>query len=240
MEVEALKTSYEEEISIVIRDAQTRIQNIQNRLEQLEAAKNSQDHQNEIQAREQCQRHEAELNAKIQHLEVQLHEEKTESQHSRDLLIRTQRDLQDLRHAHAGEVRILANTSEEHIREIARLKNEIVSLAKDVRDKDSLLDSKGELLRTHEKLRRELEQLRSALQVEEKSRNDLAGKNRHLESEVKALKKELAKRINNERHSAKTAPPVASGYTVSICVYTFIFIMFVYVLPSENNTITEI
>ena len=201
----------------MIEDAKLRMEDLQAKVSELELYKYKKEQENELKMREECIRHESNLKLRIQELEGQLREEKTDCQSSRDLLIRAQMDLQELRQTHADDVGRLSKLLEDKDRQVTRLQNSVLGLEKQIRDKDSLLDSKGELLRTHEKLRRELEQLRIALQTNERDRDDLLSRNKQLDSEVKSLRRTLSRR-SNDRHSAKTNPAVATGYTVCIII----------------------
>ena len=196
VEIEALKDAYEYEIDIVIKDAKGRIEKLEKQINDLLSSKGSESDKIRHQLEQMVAQKEKEYKSRVESLEKQLLDERNECQNVRDLLIAAQKDIERLRSGQNSEIAKKAAELSEKNEEIASLKSRVNQLERQLKDKgDNSSDIINSLQKVNTKLKKENSQLQESMTDLNHLKDQLINKNRHLEIEVKQMKKELSKRL---------------------------------------------
>ena len=196
VEIEALKEAYEFEISEVIADARSRISTLEKQREEDMKQQAGDTERIRKLLEGEFQNKEQEWKKRLEESERLLQEERTECQNLRDMLIRAQRDIENLRHGVSQQITSQADEVTRREREIDRLKKHIANLEQSLKDcgKES-----GELIKELEKnnesLERELRQVHGALDESHRTRDQLLMRNKQLEADMKALKRDFNRKV---------------------------------------------
>lgn len=165
----------------------------------------------ELQAAQQQK--EAECIAKEAALAAQLAEEKRECQNARDLLIRAQKDIENLRQGQSNEVSKWTRDLESKDKEAERLKMLIHTLEKKLKDAEAQShDALEELKRSSSLQQKDLLQLQEEYRESQKLKEQITLKYRQLENEFRLLKKEYSRKdtSRNSNHPEYTEVPSAT------------------------------
>ena len=196
VEIEALKEAYEFEISEVISDARARIAQLE--VQREEALKQQAGDTDRIRKllEGEFQSKEREWKRRLEESEKLLQEERTECQNLRDMLIRAQRDIENLRHGVSQKITSQADEVTRQEREIERLKKLVAQLEQSLKDcgKESSELIK-ELEKGNENLERELRQVHAALDESHRTRDQLLLRNKQLEADMKGLKRDFNRKV---------------------------------------------
>nr|KAG5709956.1 hypothetical protein BaRGS_029998 [Batillaria attramentaria] len=196
VEIEALKEAYEFEISEVIADARVKIADLEKQLEDMLRQQGGETDrirkllEGEFQCREQ------DWNKRLEESDRMLQEERTECQNLRDMLIRAQRDIENLRQGVSEQLSSQADEVSRRDKEIERLKKHIAALEQSVKEcgKESS-DIIKDLERSNEKLERELRHIHGLLDESHRTRDGLLMRNKQLEADMKSLKRDFNKKV---------------------------------------------
>lgn len=206
VEIEALKEAYELEIADVITDARQRIAALERlqddwlRQQTVDADRIRNLLEGEFQSREQ------ELKARLEGSVRQLQEERTECQNLRDILIRNQRDIENLRQGASQQQSSLQDELCKRDREIERLKKLVTQLERSLKEcnKESSEVIK-ELQISNDALDKEVRQVHLALEDSHRTREHLLVRNKQLEEDIKNMRRDfnrkVAEVVNNHRIS---------------------------------------
>lgn len=200
VEIEAIKKSYEHEIELVLQDARSRIQDLQAQVsgyvEQLAKDKERAEQKlaTELAAQEADWRH------KLKEAERLLQEEKTECQNLRDMLINAQRDIENLRQGVTDQITFKSDEINKREKESERLRAQVASLEADMKDSQREAQAViSELQKTSEKLEDDVRQLHLAMDNSHKTRDQLLARNKQLEADMKALRREFNRKATETR-----------------------------------------
>ncbi|XP_013416489.1 protein FAM184A [Lingula anatina] len=197
VEIEALKDAYEHEISLLIKDAKSRIEAEENKVKEMEQKGAAEGEKFKSLLEIEMRQRETELQKRIEQKDKQLSEEKRECQSLRDMLINAQKDIENLRQ---GVTDDLNSKKDELIlkeREIENLKRTVGNMERKMKEKErETEDIVAELEETNSKLLKEIERLRELLEESSESKEALTIRNKQLESDYRNLKKELAKKFS--------------------------------------------
>ncbi|XP_025078200.1 spindle pole body component 110-like isoform X2 [Pomacea canaliculata] len=214
VELEALKDAYESEISDVLADAQSRIARLEKQQE--DALKERTGETDRIRKLLEGAFHEREeeFKRRQEESERQLQEERAECQNLRDMLIHAQRDIEKLRQSVADQLTGRAGEIARREQEMDRLHKQVAGLEQTLRDvrKDSG-EALRDLQRSNDKLEKDVLQLHTSLDENQRGREQLAARNKQLEMDIKALKRDFNRRVaeimNNQARMQKSAPPLS-------------------------------
>ncbi|XP_076444173.1 uncharacterized protein LOC143282423 [Babylonia areolata] len=196
VELDALKDAYEHEISEVIDDARNRIAQLKNQVEDLQKHQEGVSDKSRKQQEEEFLLRERELKSKLQESERQLQEERTECQNLRDMLIRAQRDIENLRQGASQQMTSQADELGKRDREIERLKKQAGQLETSLKDcsKESQEVVK-DLEKNNDGLERELRHVHAALEESHRTRDQLLVRNKQLEADLKTLRRDFNRKV---------------------------------------------
>ena len=212
MEIEALKDAYEDEINCVIKDAKGKICDVEKQLEKL-SSKSSFDANGlkEIKRMEQLMKDkDEEWKNKTAMLQLQLKNEKLECQNVRDLLIQAQKDIERLRESQSQDEAKKTSENEKLNKENEQMKSQIQMMKKQLNGSPNS-EVFQELQKNYNHIVKDFSSLKDTLMGSEKTREQLASKNKSLEEQIRELKKEIHK--TNERNSASARQGMNSGLT---------------------------
>lgn len=132
IETEALKDAYEDEIDAVIKDAKTKITDLEKQLSDLKSLTTTNDNawKETERIKSTLKDKENEWSKRITTLELELKNEKLECQKVRDLLIEAQKDIERLRESQNLDATNKINETETVMREIETLKAQSRKLQK--------------------------------------------------------------------------------------------------------------
>ncbi|KAK7116707.1 protein FAM184A-like [Littorina saxatilis] len=197
VEIEALKEAYEFEISEVIEDAQKRI-GVLERLQE-ESMKHQAGDVDRIRKllEGEFQSKEQDWDRKLEETERLLQEERSECQNLRDMLIGAQRDIENLRHSVSKQMNSQVDETTRREREVEKLRKQVAQLEQSLRE----CSKEGgelvkELQRNNDSLERELRQVHSALDESHGTRDQLLVRNKQLEADMKALKRDFNRKVS--------------------------------------------
>lgn len=229
VEIDALKESYEHEITNVIEDARNRMVKLENKVveleRKLEREKNKQTEiVKEVQAQETSDK-EDEWRRKLVAAEKALNDEKLETQHLRDLLINAQKDIEKLRQK--VEEQLNSKTDEIQRREI-----ELANLRKQVNDLERSMQTKQlranetikNLEKNNEKLEKECLEMQILLDETHKVKESLISRVKLLENEIRALRKDFQKKVSDvvqQNHIVKVPRTNPVNQSFSVCISVF-------------------
>ena len=201
IETEALKDAYEDEIDAVIKDAKSKIADLEKQLSNLKCMTTTNDN-----AWKETERIKSSLKDKenlwskrITALELELKNEKLECQKVRDLLIEAQKDIESLRESQNLHATNKIDETEIVMREIEALKAQNRKLQKELESLPSL-EVHTQLQKTFERTSKELSEMKTTFLNSEKTKQQLTVRNKLLEEQVKELKKEISRK--SERQTA--------------------------------------
>ncbi|XP_060564734.1 cytoskeletal protein Sojo-like [Ruditapes philippinarum] len=202
VEIDALKESYEDEITHVIEDGRTRIGKLENKVVELERKLERERNKQteiikEVVAQETSDK-EDEWRRKLVAAEKALNDEKQETQNLRDLLINAQKDIEKLRQK--VEEQLNSKTDE-----IQRREAELSNLRKQVSDLERSLQTKQlqanetikNLERNNDKLEKECLEMQLLLDETHKVKESLISRVKLLESELRSLRKDFQKKVSD-------------------------------------------
>ena len=201
IETEALKDAYEDEIDTVIKDAKTKITDLEKQLSDLKSLTTTNDNawKETERIKSTLKDKENEWSKRITTLELELKNEKLECQKVRDLLIEAQKDIERLRESQNLDATNKINETEMVMREIETLKAQNKKLQKELESAPSL-EVYTNLQKTLERTSNELSEMKTTFLNSEKTREQLTVRNKLLEEQVRELKKEIGRK--NERQTA--------------------------------------
>ena len=223
VELEALRDAYEYEIELVIKDAKGQIYDLEKQIKTLENSREGA--QAKSNAEKELAKREEEWQKRFAFMEKQLGDEKRECQNARDLLIQAQKDIEKLRQCQVEEISRKNRELENKGKEVERLKTSITCLEKRLKDADNNSNTNLlELRRENEKLQKEVTSLHGNLAENERLRDQVAARNKQLESEIRSLKKELVKRSDRSGRSSAASrvefrEPPATVSSLSVCIF---------------------
>ena len=203
VELEAVKEAYEAEIDLVIADARGQIGRLEVMVREAENALHGESEKQASRVQQEAKRREEDLQARLIAAEKSVMEERTECQNVRDLLIQAQNDIEKLRGGENDELSRKSRELHAKAQEVDALGRKLHTLEFAVKDRDALVGANSELTDKLNKSQQELSELKESLEGLASYKDELAAKNRQLESDVKHLKREMVKR---EKHSAKPSP----------------------------------
>ena len=196
VEIEALKEAYELEISEAISDARSRISQLERQREDsLRQQAGDTDRIRKLLEGE-LEHKEQEWRRKLEEGEGSLQEERTECQNLRDMLIRAQGDIENLRRGVSQQLSAQAGEATRQQQEVERLRRQVGQLEQSLRERGK---ESGELVRELEKsnegLERELRQVHPALEESHRTRDQLLARNKQLDADMKALKRDFNRKV---------------------------------------------
>ncbi|XP_076465692.1 uncharacterized protein LOC143297303 [Babylonia areolata] len=196
IEMQALKDAYELEISEVISDAESRISRLRQEQENmLKQQTGDTDRIRKLLAGE-FESKEQDWRKRVEDSERHLREERTECQNLRDMLIRAQQDIENLRRGVTDQMSSQSEEVARRDRDMDRLKKQIQYLEHRLRSRDQESgDAIRDLEQSRDSLERELRQVQGSLEESSKAREQLMARNRQLEADLKALKRELNRKM---------------------------------------------
>jgi chromosome segregation ATPase len=227
VEIDALKESYEDEITHVIEDGRTRIGKLENKVVELERKLERERNKQteiikEVVAQETSDK-EDEWRRKLVAAEKALNDEKQETQNLRDLLINAQKDIEKLRQK--VEEQLNSKTDE-----IQRREAELSNLRKQVSDLERSLQTKQlqanetikNLERNNDKLEKECLEMQLLLDETHKVKESLISRVKLLESELRSLRKDFQKKVSdvvqqNQVVKIPRTAPVQQSF--SVCTF---------------------
>lgn len=226
VEIDALKDSYEHEITKVTADAKSRISKLETKVAELERKLERERNRQsevikEVVAQESSSK-EDEWKRKLVVAEKALNDEKLETQNLRDLLINAQKDIEKLRQKVDEQLHSKTDEIQRRDAEIANLKRQVAELERTLKTKQlSENDTIKKLEKQNEKLEKECLDLQELLDETYKEKEALLAKVKQLESELKALKKDFQKKVSDvvqQNHVVKIprTAPVHQTFTVGI------------------------
>lgn len=222
VELEAIRDAYEDEIDAVLVDAKGRINELRTQAERLERqAKVDADLIASFQSINVD-----DLKKRLTSTEEQLAEEKKECQSARDLLILARNDIERLRDGQSEDSKRLRIELEAKSRDVLHFKQVIHDLEKALREKDSQINAWNDSRVIHEKLQQEISRLKDVVAATERQRDEAANKNKQMESDIKSLRKELAKRITMSAKSIPDNSPQPASVSTNCDVTAFLFLCF--------------
>ncbi|KAL8616683.1 hypothetical protein ACOMHN_031665 [Nucella lapillus] len=191
VELDTLKEAYEFEISEIIADAKSRIAQLQ-----VDDTQHQQDEELRKQQKDEFLLKEREWKTKVDESERLLHEERTECQNLRDMLIRAQRDIENLRHGVSQQMNTQVDEVSRRDHEIERLRKHVTQLEQSLKDcgKESN-DLIKDLEKNNDSLERELRQVHAALEESHHTRDHLIVRNKQLEGEMKTLRRDFNRKV---------------------------------------------
>ena len=218
IEIDALKDAYENEIDCVIKDAKGQISDLEKQLEKLSSKTSiNTDGLKEVERLEQrLKNKEEEWTSKITLLELQLKSKKLECQTVRDLLIQAQKDIEKLRESQSQEEANNTSENEKLTQEIEQMKSQIKSLKKQLNASPDL-EAFQELQKNFERIVNDFATTKETLLDSEKTREQLASKNKSLEDQIKELKKEI-KRYERNSVSAKQGTTTLTKESIVVSI----------------------
>lgn len=226
VEIDALKDSYEHEITKVTADAKSRISKLETKVAELERKLERERNRQsevikEVVAQESSSK-EDEWKRKLVVAEKALNDEKLETQNLRDLLINAQKDIEKLRQKVDEQLHSKTDEIQRRDAEIANLKRQVAELERTLKTKQlSENETIKKLEKQNEKLEKECLDLQELLDETYKEKEALLAKVKQLESELKALKKDFQKKVSDvvqQNHVVKIprTAPVHQTFTVGI------------------------
>ena len=199
VETEALKDAYEDEIDAVIKDAKSKIAELEKQLSNLKSMTATNDN-----AWKETERIKSSLKDKenlwskrITALELELKNEKLECQKVRDLLIEAQKDIERLRESQNLHATNKINETEMVMKEIETLKAQNRKLQKELESLPSL-EVHTQLQKTFERTNKELSEMKTTFLNSEKTKQQLTVRNKLLEEQIKELKKEISRKSERQ------------------------------------------
>lgn len=227
VEIDALKDSYEHEITTVIEDARNRMVKLENKVveleRKLERERNKQTEiVKEVVAQETYDKEE-EWRRMLVAAEKALHDEKLETQHLRDLLINAQKDIEKLRQ----RVEEQSNSKSDEIQrrdiELANLRKEMTDIERSMQIKQLRANETiKNLERNNEKLETECLEMQMLLDETHKVKESLISRVKLLESELRLLKRDFQKKVSDvvqQNHIVKVPRTAPSQHTFSVCIF---------------------
>lgn len=224
VEVDALKDAYEHEISLVQEDARSKINKLENSVQELERKlereKNRQMDVVQTAVVQETFDKEDEWRRKLVAAEKALNEEKLETQHMRDLLINAQKDIEKLRQKVQEQLDSKTDEIQRRENEISKLRKEIFDLERTLRDKDKQNGDRIKMLESNnERLEGELVEMQDLLEETHKLKESLSAKVKQLEIELKSLKRDFQKKVSDvvqQNHVVKIprSAPITTTVTV--------------------------
>lgn len=223
VEIDALKDAYENEITLVIEDARTRIAKLDDKVVELERKlERERDQQyatiKETVAQETSEK-EDEWRSKLVATEKDLNDEKVETQYLRDLLVNAQKDIETLRRRLTEQVNSKTDEIQRRDTELSKLKKHVIDLERTISTKDMKAnETVKNLERNNEKLDKECMEMQELLDETYKEKENLTSRVKQLESELRALKKDLQKKITDvvqENHIVRVprVTPIQHSFT---------------------------
>ncbi|ESO88373.1 hypothetical protein LOTGIDRAFT_234666 [Lottia gigantea] len=191
IEMEALKDAYEHEIELVIKDAKNKISLLEKQISELlkNRQKNSEKQLDLKAMRDEYER-------KVKDLESSLHDEKTECQNLRDLLINAQGDIEKLR---CGVSDQIVHKNEELKRkevEMDKLRKRSAILEKNLKETEREMTlTMREAENNAAKLREEITHIHSALDDSYQTRESLHSRIKQLEADLKSYKRDFSRKV---------------------------------------------
>ncbi|XP_039274434.2 uncharacterized protein LOC120348387 [Styela clava] len=197
VELDELRDAYEQEITAVIQDARSKIERLEYQLRESERKRKKESDEVSLNISNLLR----EAQERMDSLKNDLHEEKKESTHLRDLLTQAHKDLEILKHGSTGVTGDLQKKSkilEEKEKEFQKMWHSYTELeSRYISNSKHTEDLKKQLELAHDTERRNKLHTEKMLKaVEEKKRfsQELAKKLKSYEEEVKVLKRELNKK----------------------------------------------
>lgn len=223
VEIDGLRDAYENEITLVIEDAKKRISKLDDKVieleRKLEREKNKpQDVVKEVVIQESSEK-EDEWRRRLLASEKALNDEKQETQHLRDLLINAQKDIEKLRQRVEEQLNSKADEIQRRDIDINKLKKQVNDLERTMQTKELRANETiKDLEKTKETLEAECYEMQGMLEETHKVKESLTAKVRHLEAELRALKKDFQKKVSDvvqQNHVIRMprTPPTANNFT---------------------------
>ncbi|CAH1797664.1 unnamed protein product [Owenia fusiformis] len=197
VELEAYKDAYEYEIEVILKDARSKIKQLEEELAKATVTFGTNSSQVADKYEAKLKKKEQEWQIKLQTSEAALKEEQNECQKVRDMLIMAQNDIEQLKGNQSQQNKDLAEELERKTKYIYEQKHIIHQLEQQVKYKEQHRnDVLAQLKQANAKLTSELDDTKKAIDESQRTKEDLIGKNKQQELEIKTLKKALITHSN--------------------------------------------
>ncbi|XP_070542272.1 uncharacterized protein PF3D7_1120000-like isoform X2 [Ptychodera flava] len=214
VEIDALKDAYEEEITSVITDARGRIAQMDREL--LEARKKAMKDTSKLKddMRESFKNQERKHAEEIKERDEKISKLQKEMEDLKKQLLAANAAVYKFEQGVSNESQDLLRQIREKDKQLNKLEGHLANKEKSLHEKEHLVKKlTKQLEQTEARLANELQELKKTLAEVTESRDSLILKNRHLEEDLRLLKKELRKRLQNggDRDSANSNQPKTHG-----------------------------
>ncbi|CAL1544476.1 unnamed protein product [Lymnaea stagnalis] len=209
VEMDALKESYEHEIELVLADAKGQMGKLESAIAAMtrqcgdDADRIRHEKADELLAKE------AEWRRVLNEKEASLHEERSECQKLRDMLIYAQRDIETFKQNWTKESAAKSEEINKKEKELERIRTRLAGAEQKLSgaqgDSEAII---AELRKTNEKLDSDVRKLQSIIENNHRSHEQLLTRNKQLETDMKTMKvrfnKKLSEMASNQSKSHKS------------------------------------